>query len=409
MRIKPHCVECQLLIMEEFELFDLINAAAINEHFQLSVADVFRRKYTKKTVDLCLPFAQQKKELMHDLDKKLQIEDYNLMLSIPMYFGHTIKDLEINYENFETYQANQINNYMNAFCSESLTQLLLKNCKLNSLDVIRKPFKNVENVTFTGGFEKLTYVDLKLNEIFPNLHRLDLAYAKVADPEFINREFPYLQHFTVSFMHSDGFAEQHIEKFVKKNPQTRGLQLMNSSYMFLKFLSENLKQLDQLELIWTIKNRVNYFGGDIHFKNVKKLMIKTDHQDYPEKLVFDELEELRIDCFNQLNDEWINFIVKSQILRYFCHPFSTLDDQQLLKLDEHLPDLVEFSTSLAPNTLVKTIVRFVQNCKQLKKLFLFTFFTSLFLENDSNELHLRLKPEWNMSSSNVGIILNRNV
>lgn len=399
-------VECQLMIVEEFELFDLISVAAINEHFQHLAADVFRRKYAEKTIDFCLPLSQQKKDLMFVLDKKLQIEDFNLMLSILIYFGHTIKDLAISYENFETDQTNQINKYMNTFCLESLTQLLLKNCKLNTLNVIRKPFKNVENVTFIGGFEKLTHIDLTLNEMFPNLRRLDLANVKVADPEFINRKFPNLEHFTVSF---DGFAEQHIEKFVKKNPQIRGLQLMNSSYTFLKFLSENSKQLDQLELILTTKNRVNYFGGDIHFKNVKNLMIKTDHQDYPEKLVFDQLEELRIDCFNQLNDEWINFIVKNQRLRYLCLPFCTLDDQQILKLAKHLPDLVELSTSLTPNTHIETIVRFVQHCKQLKKLILFTFFTSLFSENDSNELHLRLKPEWDMISSNVGIILKRNV
>lgn len=408
MRLEDLNFECQIIILEKLCLLDLISVAATNEHFHIMAADVFRRLYAVKSIDFHVPYSESGR-LFYDLEDKIQIEDYVLMLLILQYFGHTIRSLEIDFENFQVNQIHEMNNYTNKFCSESLKQLVLTHCKRNSLDMIQQPFKNVENVTFTLGFEKLTYGDLTLDEMFPNVRRLELSYMNIADINFILRKFHRLEHFTISFLQTDSFTENDIEKFIGKNPHIRGIKLINSSFAFLNFLNENLPKLEELELHSTVENQKNYDGNEIHFKNVKRLVIKSVTEDSPEKLKFDQLEELQIDCYSKLTDKWMDFVVENKKLRKFGPLFCSLNHQQLLSLAKNLPNLTELATFCEPNIRAQNVYRIIGSSKKLNKLKFFTHSGSFLSKEELNKILFNLNEEWEINIKKFVVSFNKKV
>lgn len=399
-------MECHLLIIEKLDLPGLINVATTNSYFRTLSFDVFSRKYAKKPIVFRRPVLANVENFQIGSSKEVivRIEDYNLMFKILNIFGHLVIALKIDYQNFESKRMIELNHYINHRCSESIIHLELRNYPHeNVLDVIRMPFKNAEKISF--GFERITDSIMTLDEMFPKMRRLDLNNVRIIDASFFERRFIHLEDFSISFVTPEGLNQEGIKSVIKANPQIRSLQLTHSSENLLKFISENLPQLEELQLTW-IKWNTNNERDMIHFKNVKKLLVKTTRNS-PKKLVFDNLQELILDCSEQISIEWMNFVVENRNLTKIETIYGSLNDWQLNMFGEYLRNLEEASINCGPNIQIETFGKFIENNLNLKTLKLSRNIIQRFAQLRENSLKRKFEGEWNIKNMFYGYLFER--
>lgn len=398
------CVECHLLIIEKLDLPELINVAATNRYFRTLSFDVFSRKYAKLSIVFRRSVLANVENFQIGPSKEVRIEDYNLMFKILNNFGNLMVTLKIEYLNFGSKRISVLNHYINNRCSDSIIHLELRNYPYNNvLDVIQMPFKNAESVSF--GFERITNSVMTLDEMFPKMRRLDLNNVRIVDASFIERRFNQLEDFSLSFVTSEGLDQEGIKNVIKANPQIRSLQLAHSSENLLKFISENLPQLEELQLS-LIKWNTNMEGDMIHFKKVKKFLVRTT-KNSPRKLIFDNLQELVLDCSDQISIEWMNFVVNNRNLTKIETLYGSLNDWQLNMFGENLTNLKEATIICGSNVQIETISKFIKNNLKLEILKLSRSIIPRFGQLRENSLRRKFEGEWNIRNMFYGYLFEK--
>lgn len=192
--------DCIFLIFEQMDLDGLVNMAETNRNLAFFVTDVFRRKYSKKTImieeyfenlvvpkssgilpsrqRLFSPFGSSNNEASGrisyvDSENEIKIHDVKLFVCTIRNFGSLIQRLKVVYNDAATVQSNKITKFINKYCADSLIELELNNCTDKVFKFMPKPFKILEQLTFSHIFKVYYWeIVLPMNEQFPQLRRL---------------------------------------------------------------------------------------------------------------------------------------------------------------------------------------------------------------------------------------------
>lgn len=401
-------IECQLLTLEQLELEELINMAAVNDSFRMLVADVLKRRFGQLFVSLRRQMhATMEKTIEASKDGTLIIENYDLMLKFVKFLGYTVESLQVDFSNFDPNRISAISRYISKHCSDTLIQLDIRNyprTSENVLDIIETAFKNAEEVSF--GFERIGDSFLTLNELFPKVRRLNLENVRIINATFFNETLPHLEHISISFSTSDGIDQKGIAELIEKNPQIQSVQFKQSSYELLKLLSENQPNLHELKIHGTILN-TNGDNGKIRFKNVKHFTIKSI-DNTPEYLTFDQITNLTVEYSKQITDEWINFVVKQTHL-IKIEVFSAISDRQVNMITENLRHFEDASINCASDVQVETINKFIQSNHNLKTFKLTKNFIPIISESQRAKWIKMFENDWNIQKITNGIFMKKKI
>lgn len=380
-------VDCQLHILKELDFISLVNVAEVDEAYSALAADVFKRKFAHKIIELRETSSKNEVVELHDV---IKIEKFNMISKVFNHFGHFISKVKLIYGRDQKYQSKLVfelvshhsDNFIK-FHIECYNEFLLQN--------VQKPFYNAENVSFAGEFYELGSESMKLNEMFPKMRQLSLGYLHVTDPTSIHLHFPYLEHLSVSFIRTkQPFTDTDIKCLINKNPQIQSLSIYHGSMEFFKFVSENMPNLNALYLPWKFSDYLNDRDRPIHFKTVKKLSIKYTINRFPRNVTFDKLQEMEFICNPDFPDVWINFIEKNTHLTRLNITNGEIYKIDLEKITSILPDLVEVSFICGLDIDIESIVKFLNLNTKLKKLNLKCDSNWLFREPRSKDIQTQI-------------------
>lgn len=422
-----------MLILEELDFTSLLNVAQTNGLFSILATDVFNRKFSNYKIVLKngLPPIEpiESSDDMHDIilgissdlveffdpfyvkedddrplvavsNKQIEILNFDLSLTVLKYFGHVIRNLEVDYSSMDMDRTKKINQAINKYCSNMLIQYDLQHCNENSMEKLTGPFVNVENVSIGSQLTKSTNESLPLDQLFPNIKNLYFDFLSELDESYTDCYMSHLEHLSIGIAkRSSEKNEPKFENLIKRNPHIFSIALDNISSKFLSIVNELLPNLQDLTL-WTFEiNR-----RSIHFENVKTFETQIGLYSSPVNITFSKLEELRMSLYIDGHHEWIDFFRNHSNLKRL-HMKEILQNRMPLPFEElmaELPHLEEMSMRYKPNENVESIIVFLNNHKKLVKF-------ELIECSDADKAILRNKceHEWSIHNYRGGLSFQR--
>lgn len=354
-------VECLFKILEKMDFHDLLEMAQTSHYFKILARDVFRRKLSSKTVSIVAEFTKGPRQPIRESSSLIAFENYENTELLFRNFGTEIKRIELKFRYVEPKQRSQIHQLIEKYCSRSLLSLTLNIVDKNTLEHFTVPFERVENVTIACELTPAKN-DLRLNQIFPKLRRLNLNNINLHDSDVLNITFPHLQHvwLTISIL-SDIYSP--IVDLFTRNPQIRDLTLIYcNSFDYIKLASEHLPNLESLQLNLEILGD-DYTGPKIYFNNVKTVKMIWGEFDFTDAIGFDQLESLDLRCNN-----CVRFVTQFTNLTKLQLVQEEIEENDFLRLCGELPNLNELTITSLSNIDEQTILQLVNGCKNLRKL-----------------------------------------
>lgn len=328
-------------------------------------------------------------------------------------FGNLIHLLKINFDKIESNHATEIVKSVNDRTSNTLKSLYLTECYGKVLDELKNQFSEVFTLSITTAkhFE-FSDKNRKLNQLFPNIQFFLASDMSVSEWTFIDGEFPFLNSFHVKLSEKTGnaFDESHIASFLKKNTQIKEISIIDSSLKALKDANDILSNLNSLEIDGLSKNYGDDKIDSVHFKNVKKLrVIANVENEIPQKVVFDQVDDLFIKTQNKFSTKWFDFISNQIHSKVNSFKLETVDltKDQLLTIPNKMPDLKAVIVQSPVKFANDEVVDFVQTNKHLETLELIIKMDKA----DQDKLEKTLEKDWTVvfapegSDGNVKILI----
>lgn len=405
--------DCQLQILEELDFISLISVAETNDHFSSLVSDILRRKLAKKSIDFSVPLYSGaiKANDVHETGHSFKILNAQLLFKLLDNFGHLIMSLSIHH--FSPLESNSIYEYINLYCSETLERIHL-GMKVNDfLNEFTRPFKRVKSVSIIGSPDKWTNPKLSFPALFPAVHELNLIIFSIEDASWFDHTFPKLEQISIDTLGSTGDShETAIENIIRKNRQIRQLHLKNASLKLLKLLADET-HIETLT-IQRFSNDSNIPGTDynnIRFDNLKVFKIQNGFDKMPENIGIEQLEEFQT-TFSEDGSKWIEFVEKNKNLKQLYVLGHCINDNELYRIAKANPNLCELRGAFYRDVRDETIVNFIKNGIQLKKVHSSRYFDYDFEKGKSfgttmKVLREEIRNEWNIQELSEDIIFER--
>lgn len=422
-------VDVQLSILEILELPQLILLADTNKQLSSLAANVFRRKYSKKVIEIFNPFypfnggdTPINSTNVIISDEFVKITHFGATLKILRNFGHEIIALElrINLSSNDVKIANalaKINTYISMYCADTLIELDISSYQKNFFRKISKPLKRVESVVMNGRFDHFDSDTVTFEDLFPAMQRLFLLNIETADGSFIGRHYPNLRELTCAMRTDDTHIRQeHVQALLKKNRQIRSLRVSGYTRLFLKNVSETLPHLECLVIEDYNDDSSLDDTMPIVFENVKNLTIfSSEVKAMPNNIRFPNLIELNVNTYLRGSFNRIE-IIRSffqnstgfKILRIW-NDFNSgifVSNDQLERLSEEpLPNLEEAYLKLDDDVTDQTIVRFLEINNTIKKFHLFRNFPQNSFKSLAEFIRKKYNSKWRTVISKNAILL----
>lgn len=431
-------VDCKLLILEQMDFASLLSIAQVGKSYSILAADVFRWKFSMKTVILNddswldvrnaddsdyedsglvesfgLSIISKTLEIFGLIPKSIEVPQFifgdtilitklKMGLTIFKHFGNDIKKLRLFYNYLNSEDSKALSKHINKYCGKSLEEFEINHCSANTLEVMLEPFERVKNVTFGYQLGRMGISTLPLNQLFPQLRRLSLNYIMDLNERYINCHLPHLEHLYVHVgvaksFHGAHVIENKLETLIKRNPQIQSLTARSISPRFFKTINKFLPNLEYLAIYSFFFENERF-----HFDKVKKFTMKSSFGSQ-DNITFSHLEELSINCFDDC-DDWFEFLGKHQTLTQFHIEHSTISDQTFEFLAMNLENLLEMSISLIHSTFMApdTIINFLVNHRKIEK---FTLGTCK--ESDMKIFVEHLGNGWNIEKHGKEVVFLR--
>lgn len=399
-------MDCMNLIFEEMDFTSLLNMVQTNKHISTIAVNVFRRKFSNKMISIedysDLPkqieifsnnwnwFGQRLKEIASERkthfvsDEQIKIIDRKLIINTLKYFGCVIKKLKITYANIDLIESKLITRYLNKYCSDSLTELQLENCGGNILKYMNRPFKNVEHLTFGQRLLDVSNETPLMNQTFPNVQRLSLDLTEFSS-QYPGCHLPHLIHLDLNI--NDLRDESNVIKVIESNPYVRSINLRSISPNILEIISKMQPNLQNLT-----NSMFPYGVNRIHFTNVVTFKVE-DSLTSPSNFSFSNLKDVRMNCYGEQCNNWIDFVRDHNNLSRFYIGYSDMNDLQFERLSD-LPNLVEMVIEHLQRNFfaIDTVVRFLNTHPNLQ-----TFKLGSCQDSDKKTFKQSLEKEWETS------------
>lgn len=399
------------LILHRLELNELLNVAETFPELSNIIDEVFRRKYLKNKPLIKVNINNRFESgpigsAVKFANNTIRIDEREDCVYMLKHFGRFLQNINIIYITNNSSDVDVINQSLNKYCTKSLKQLQSDFPFVAfNLEKFTKPFEEVEVFTsYITEYELKPSQPLRLNEIFPNLRRLDITLDTAdLNINFINGVFPHLNHFRliVQQRFSDPKSVdlfKHLKETITKNPTIRSIEI-NLKYPknFLKFLSQALPDLEHLKL--------NHFRIDnsetVQFKSLKKIVLNAFFPANMTNLPYlklPHLESLEMAYLPGFFDEWRQFFKNHTHLKRLCiRENSNLVGHlpQLNALVATLPNLRDFTISIFSYNGIESVARLIRTYEQFGNVqFIFEERSQLLQATDVTALQQQYQNEW---------------
>lgn len=393
------------MILDNLNLKELISIAEINQHFKILACDVFRRKFSRRTASIYLPYVKSKEMYEPETNEYFHIANVEVAAKMLKHFGHLIRSLSVQIFSGINAENELIKKFINLYCSETLIEIDIRNYQSpNVFESMTKPFKMVQKVSLYGQFDKLNNSKLNSGEIFPALRQLTTALSAQFVDSISIGHFPHLERLIADFTTYEN-EEVYIAEYkrlITMNPQIQSLTLIHSTKELLKFSAENLDRLETLELEY-------YESGHqdepvtIHFKNVKHFKIIGISINIPNNISFGRLIEFETGGNPKSCWKWIDFVEEYKNLEKFRLNDCLLRNQDVLRLAQAELNADEILFQCDWNINIQSIAKLIKSSKHLRKVHLVQLhMTKSILE----ELQWNFN-EWNIIEFTSEILLEK--
>lgn len=352
----------------------MIEIADTNKHFKTLGCIVFKRKYSTETFYIDFAF-----ETMGGFDFAdfyirsdcIEILSFRMAKKLLQNFGHLITNLFItNAGTRDNDEQRILFEFIDSRCTDTLKQLkIIGSQHVKLFDRFTKPLKSVRVLHLDGIFTSLDSKQLKFNELFPALNELSLNSISIRNDSFVDQHLPHLLrlHYENAHVVSHSLTKSKIRRFIANNAQIVELKLTRSTHSLLQFVADELKQIENLILIKYFEQESDNFENCIEFDSVKKLSWMNSTFAMPRNIVFKNLIEFETDGGLQKYINRTKFIANSGSLKKL-HLFGRfIDDTELMQVTEVNRNFTEFRGKLKFNVNSKTIVKFIENGNNLRK------------------------------------------
>lgn len=332
-------------------------------------------------------------------DSQNGVHGYQNCLDMIKYFGRYLENVSIRFGyTTDSSTIEDINRSLNRYCSESLKSLQMNyQSKVFNFEGFTKPFDDVEE--FSAEISKYEQnASRPLNEVFPNLRRLDLRLSTDENITFIDGKFPHLDqvHLKVDIYSAKKMKLiEPLEGTIKKSPT---IQCMEFNFFypdnFLQFLSEALPNLERLKM-----NHLRIAENDtLRFENLKQLILNSPSADIKnlEKLSLPHLESFETFYTSSRENELKHFLRRHNGLKRLY----LTDFPNLLNNAEYLnvfltvsPNLVELKIKLNSYNGIEQVDQFIRSHEQFEKVD-FEYASWTVSEADVQALKEQLQSEW---------------
>lgn len=401
-------IDCQLLIVENLPMTDLLSLAETSQDLQLLVGEILRCKFAKKTMIFRSPYHSpiitiNNLEEFHD---RIEARNVAVVMKILEKFGHFILHLDIFHGFIITKDVSiDIFRAVNSYCSDTLTELHISNWN-DIFNEFKKPLKKLEYLSLEGNFYRMSNSNLTFGNIFPSLYHLTLRNVEFANASWLDHNYPYLHHLTVDIW--NGYHPRPewrinritFKRLIESNTQISSLTLKFPSPSVLQIVADQLICLESLEIVFFQEGMIGYINSNIRFHQLKTLIVNEGPA--LEHLVFDNLVEFES---NGLSQEWINLVKNQKSLKQL-RINRLIEDFELLELVNIDANLTHIYFQCENEAQVQNIVQLIEGNQCLTNLHVHTP-KNIDWNEGFEALQEQLPHHWNVIKTPFNIDLQR--
>lgn len=340
--------------LEDLNIYDLLIFAWKNESARPEANQIFLQNYGQTDIEIT---AVSTRFLFWN--NRLLI-DYDISEKFVQIFGGSISNLIIEFVYIPRRKHREIAEFVNEYCSDTLLQFASKMCTERTFDGVQKPFKNVTNVIFSGEWMELSENAIGLNALFPEMRYLTLNYSA---GYILEHHYPQLSELNLIA------PNRAYAKLFEMNPQVKKLQITECFAEFLYIASVKLPNLESL-IFDMPKDLQDYREPMVQFESLKNVSI-TDFYHYlrADKIAFRNLERLELFVDENIDDELINFLKRTDGQKSIIVAMGNISDSVYTELPNDLDSLIEVRIDCNLGE-IKSVVQFLENNIQMERLLL---------------------------------------
>lgn len=401
---------CLVKIMKHFEFIDLLNVANSTKKLRNAACEVYSQQYAQKFVKYNGDAINSKGLEIDVTDSTIEINDARSCLKMLRGFGSIITRLRLNFNGIGSRRSRAISQAVNEYCPETLIELEWLLCPKNSMENARDKFTKLESLRIVSGFlgDKMSMFTF----FFPNLRRLELCSVEVTNRKCIERTFHSVTHLKLNIEKRKGmdFLKSNVKAALNFNPQLTSFSIgLNCDVKLLSYINDQLPKLETFEIMNPRNKFFDSKEDSVCFRTVKNFSLdiaecKDTFTNIPFK--FTRLKRFKLNACYRHRDELIDFAVQNSRITHLhllnFHWFYVLNEKQLMKVATSLPKLTELVLDWRIS-LTETVIRFVEQCDQLKKMRL-----SMRIRPERAAIYAEIGKEWDIDIDEHFLTMERN-
>lgn len=410
--------DCLLMIFDRLQLLDLIAIAETNEHLYHVTISAARQRFVKKPLKLHGPYTKSVDDrgtAIVENDDFVKLSNLKTIHKVLTLYGHVITNLDVEYRTDS--QVQDLNRMINVICSDSLIDYHVSGGFFGFFNHFEKPFKHVQSLSLTGSFDYLGNSAYNLSELFPSICHMSFGDMHVFnDPNGIVGFYPHLVHVELELCDERiGFNETIIQNLITANRHIRSLKLRTLTRRHLKFIADNLQNLEHLKITGY---RLHDDDIDaIHFDNLLSFGISFSAVTMPANVHFAKLVDFHTDIQPKKCTRWMDFIENSDTLKRLTVNGRALLSSEIERLAAAHLTVNEVSLLVGIGVEDQTLVEFIKNSQQLTKVHFLKFLkTSTRISSLRDTMYATVQAlneafsdEWIVSSTTYQIFLDKKI
>lgn len=242
-------------------------------------------------------------------------------------FHKHIRNLKIDFSSFYGTDRLEIFNYIEKYCSKTLTRFEIVHIYKKELDFIqRMSFPNVVELSIAECHFHES--ELSLGSIFPNVRRLSATFSAFEDRRWVERNFLKLTHLQVHIGFGNTlFHQDEVLRILGQNRNLLSLGIIHCPPDLLRRINENFPKIDDLQIVSQSNDFAN--STDIHMEYIQRFFYEG-RMDRRNPINFSKLKELRWHSRSKPEDSLLGLIEDN------IHTLEILHIEKTVFLNKHL-------------------------------------------------------------------------
>lgn len=260
--------DCLEHIFDFLNFESLLNVAQTCRRLQIGAAAKFGDDFYSKRIELYLYRPNEWQSGIYWHPKCIFVVNLKFCLPFLRCFGAKISDLLVDYSGLPSDHCGHVNQYISQYCAATVTKIVFLGKPEFSIELFRKPFKQVTALTISEA--SIDNQLLALVHWLPNLRRLKLNDVEIStgDATDVSVSFPHLEH--LSFTIAPEAAMGHLTynqavHLLNANRQLHSLKIISYYVMdvgMIKNMNELIRFANEHPLIDDLDMRASILKAD---------------------------------------------------------------------------------------------------------------------------------------------------